>query len=448
MDLNPALSVSQRTILSPRLFQSLNVLRLDATEIMELVQRELTENPVLELPEPAGGIEESASERELWREYSLANRGRVRTTKSDSTSNAVEATASPTTLAQHLGLQLELKDLPPLQRQVGITIINSLNDAGYLDVPLDQIAVAAGTTVEKVEEVLKIIQGFDPPGVAARDLCECLLNQMRERDRNGLPGRIVKECMPQLARGSFCAIARELSISLSQVEHAITLIRGLNPEPGDRFDYGTPAGAIIPDVFIRQSRDGWAVLANKEITPVLKLSRQCEVLAKSSEDDETYKYLRERRERAQRLIQDLRQRRHTITRVAEAIAEAQVGFFEHGSGCLKPMKLEDIALKLNVSVSTISRAIQGKYMSTPQGIYEFKYFFSSGLSGDSGSELASTAVKQHLKRIIAGEDNTCPLSDRKLADLLHRENIDISRRTVAKYREEMGVPPSCRRKVS
>lgn len=447
MDLKSAPIVSQRTTLSPRLFQSLKVLQLDAAELMQMVQRELCENPLLELPEPDNQPNDNLLERELWHDYERVNRRLRNITDSQRTINAVEAAASPETLGQHLRLQLGLADLPLSQEKAGIAIIDSLNDAGYLVEPLSRIAADTGLETKTAEHVLAIIQRFDPPGIAARNLGECLMNQMEERDRNGLPGRLVAEYLPELARGSLCAIARKLGVSPTQIEHALALIRRLDPEPGAAFDCGAPAAAIIPDVFIHRSHNGWAVLANRQITPTLKISRQCELLAREVDDVGTYRYLRERHERARRLISDLRQRRITITRVAKAIAEAQEDFFVHGDSHMRPMKLENIASALDVSVSTISRAVKGKYMSTPQGIFEFKYFFAGGLFVGDGEGLASTAVKQRLKQIIAGEDNSRPMSDQKLTECLRRQNIDISRRTVAKYREELGVPPSCQRKI-
>lgn len=446
MDLKPETIISQRTVLSPRLYKSLKILQLDATELKKLVQREINENPVLELPEPDDRSDEYQPEGDIWSDYMLS--GRRRNAVSDFTkfTGAFDTAASHETLHQHLALQLEIEDLPEQQKLAGSVIIDNLSQAGYLEEPLPYIAREAGVDLASAEKALCVIQGFDPPGVAARNLGECLLNQMEERDRKGLPGKLVTNYLPQMARGALCAIAREMAVSLTQVQHAIASIRELDPEPGAVYEKGV-AAAVIPDVFIRKSRDGWAVLANRKIMPTLRISRQCELLARSADDPETYRYLQERRERARQLIRDLRQRRLTITRVAEVITDKQSGFFEEGRCGLRPMKLRDVATELEISISTVSRAIKGKFMSTPQGIFEFKYFFTGGLLAGGDEEIACAAVKQRLKNIIEGENRSRPMSDKKLAERLRLENIKISRRTVAKYREELGVPSSCQRKV-
>ena len=445
------LTVRQRTVLAPQLYQGLKVLRMGAAELQQLIQSELNENPVLELPEPVdtGLTAESQPYRELWNEYAGANRIHGSNRQGETPHpNPVELTASPTTLAEHLGVQLELQDLAEAENRIGRAIIGSLDDNGYLR---DSIASLSETTSEppgEVEKVLAVIQGFDPPGIAARSLEECLLNQMDPGDAQGLPGRIVRHCLPQLGRGSIGSIVRMLSENRYRVEYAIALIRRLCPSPGSQFDTSPPAGAAIPDVFIRKSGDSWAILTNREITPSLSISRDCERLVEKLADADAREYIQAKSERARQLIKDVNQRRLTLTRVARAIANAQEEFFEKGRDSLKPMNLDDIARVLDVNPSTVSRAIQGKYMSTPFGIFEFKFFFSTGYAVASGPDLSATALKERLKKMIAAEDGRRPLSDQKLADALKRESISISRRTVTKYREELGLPASWQRKSS
>ncbi len=448
---SPLLTVRQRTVLAPQLYQGLKVLRMGAAELQQLIQDELNENPVLELPEPVdpGLTVEPQPYRELWNEYIGANRvhdsGRQGETPHP---NPVELTASPTTLAEHLGVQLELQDLTKAQKRIGRAIIGSLDDNGYLRDTIASLSETTGEPSGEVEKVLAVIQGFDPPGIAARSLEECLLNQMDPDDAQGLPGKIVSHCLPQLGRGSIGRIARMLSEDRYRIEYAISLIRRLSPSPGSQFDTSPPAGAAIPDVFIRKSGDGWAILANREITPSLSISRDCERLVEKLADADAREYIKAKSERARQLIRDVNQRRLTLTRVARAIANAQEEFFEKGRDSLKPMNLDDIARVLDVNPSTVSRAIQGKYMSTPFGIFEFKFFFSTGYAVASGPDLSATALKERLKKMIAAEDGRRPLSDQKLADALKRESISISRRTVTKYREELGLPASWQRKNS
>jgi RNA polymerase sigma-54 factor len=359
----------------------------------------------------------------------------------------VELTASPVTLAEHLDLQLEMQDLTAAQRRIGRAIIGSLDDRGYLRESIESLSETTGESPHMVEEVLAVVQGFDPAGIAARDLKECLLAQLDPDEADGLPGEIVRMYLPQLGRGSIDDIARAVRKNRFCVEHAVSVIRRLCPSPGACFDTGPTAPSAIPDVFVRKVGDSWAVLANRDVTPSLNISREWKRLRELLAGDGAGDYARSKGERAQRLITDINQRRTTLTRVAKTIAREQAGFFERGKRSLKPLKLEDVAAAMGVNPSTVSRAIQGKYMSTPFGIFEFRFFFSGGFSMPGGDGLSATAVKERLKALVTGEDPEEPLSDRKLANALKAEGIRISRRTVAKYREDLGLPASWERKA-
>ncbi len=457
MELKPTLktspAVSQQLVLSPRLYQSLSILRLGAPELQELIQKELDENPTLEIPEPSDfDIEAPASsDRELWEDYLGANRGADGSGRGGDLTAAVDAsdlTASPVTLSDHLTLQLDLANLPDEQRRIGLAIIGSLDEDGYLREPLEQLSQTINRPVSEIEEVLAVIQRFDPPGVAARSLEECLSIQLRQLNAGEVSRRIAREFLPQVARGSYAEIARTLGVSAARVRNAVELIRKLSPSPGSLFDTSPLAATIIPDVYARPDRGRVRILANREILPSLRLSRIYRDMAKAggSSDPETSRYIKEKLAEASRLIRDIDQRRATVTKVARAITEAQPDFFTQGPGHLHPLGLEEIADRLQVHPSTVSRAILGKYMSTPYGIFEFRYFFSAGYTTSGGEELASTAVKQRLSALVSNEDTRKPLSDQKIADHLSGEGISISRRTVAKYREAIRIPPSWDRK--
>ncbi|MFA5802656.1 MAG: RNA polymerase factor sigma-54 [Thermoleophilia bacterium] len=452
MNLKPVLTTapttSQQLVLSPRLYQSLSILRLGAFELQELIQKELDENPTLEIPEAADFEAEpgQVSERELWDDYLGANRG---DRGGGNTATPGELTACAETLSEHLTLQLHLENLTDARRRIGLAIIGSLDEDGYLREPVEELAATINKPAAEIEDVLRIVQRFDPPGVAARNLEECLAIQLEQIGAGETAIRIVREFLPQVAHNAFGEIAKSLGVSNLKVRRAVEVIRSLCPSPGSLFDTSPPAAAVIPDVYARVDRGRIRILANREIVPSLKLSRLYQEMASKKSDAEpaTTAYIKDKLQEASRLIRDIDHRRTTVTKVARAIAEAQPEFFTQGPEHLRPLGLEKIAASLDVHPSTISRALLGKYMSTPHGIFEFRYFFSSGYAAAKGGEgLAANAVKKRLAGIIAREDAQHPLSDQKLVGQLKENDISISRRTVAKYREQLGIAPSWERK--
>lgn len=464
MELKPTIQTRQQLALSPRLYQSLKVLRLSAHELQGLIQKELDENPTLEIPEPADfdldmdRVDPAGpAERELWRDLAATGHDEGAANRRDPMRpsagvNAAELTASPVTLADHLTVQINLARLSPQRRRAALAIIGSLDEDGYLREQIADIAATIDYPVADIEKTLQVVQGFDPPGIATRSLEECLTIQLQLMRAGELARQIVREHLPQVARGDLAAIARALRVPMVRVERAVSIIRDLNPAPGSLFDSNPPAAAVIPDVFVVQNQGKIRMLANREILPSLHVSRLYRQIADSAKksgvaaDQETVDYIKSRIRKASRLIRDIDQRRTTVTRVARAIAEAQPEFFRDGPGSLRPLALDDIASKLKVHPSTISRAILGKYMSTPWGILEFRYFFSAGYASGDAAGLAATAVKQRLRQLIEDEDQRHPFADQKLVALLKQNQIPISRRTVAKYRAEMGIPPSWSRK--
>ncbi|MHB1411762.1 MAG: RNA polymerase factor sigma-54 [Thermoleophilia bacterium] len=450
MKIRPALSARQQLTLSPRLYQSLKVLRLGAADLKELIQKELDENPMLEIPEPADFDTRAVAGRELWEDYLGANRhsGGHGSRQAATFINITELAASPVTLSDHLTMQLDMEGLSPGDYRIGLALIGSLDEDGYLRDPVEIVAGAIGAETSQVRKVLAVVQALDPAGIGARSLEECLLIQLRQLGAGRVALEIARDHLADVARGAGGEIARALKVPPARVEKAVALIRGLNPSPGSLFDASPPAAAVIPDVYVRKERGQIQVLANREVLPDLRTSAVYEQLASGAgngADSETAGYLQSKLKEASRLIRDIDQRRSTVTRVARAIAAAQPGFFDYGPESLKPLTLEDIATAISLHPSTISRAILGKYMSTPFGIFELRYFFSAGYAA-AGGELAATAVKKRLAQMIADEDPQKPLSDQQLAEALKKESITISRRTVAKYREEQAIPPSWQRK--
>jgi len=427
----------------------MKILRLSAPDLLELLHKELDENPALEIPEPSDYDHDAglSAERQLWEDYVRADGSRQGSFQGERPLNVSELAASPVTLSDHLTLQLDLEGLPVEEHRIGLALIGSLDDDGYLRDSVECIAGAIGEPAARVEQVLTVLQGLDPPGVGARDLEECLRIQLLQMKAGRLAVEIVARFLPEVARNAYGEIARAVKAPLARVEKAVALIRELNPVPGSLFDVSPPAGAVIPDVFLLVEEGRVRVLANRETLPPLKLNQVYQELAAAGEaGPETVDYIKNKIRDATRLIRDLKQRRATITRVAEAIAGHQPDFFTRGPAYLRPLSIEDIARELEVHPSTISRAILGKYMNTPFGIFEFRYFFSSGYTTAGGERLAANAVKKRISELIAREDARKPLSDQKIATLLAGEEIRISRRTVAKYREEMGALPSWQRK--
>ncbi len=446
MKIKPSLSVRQQQKLSPRLYQSLKILRPDAAALQELIRKELYENPVLEIPEPADFDTGSPPGPALWRDYEMAARqtGSRSMRTGRPAAGPAELAASPVTLADHLTLQLDLARLSPARRRLGLAIIGSLDGDGYLRDPLRDVARAGGGTAAETRKVLRIVQEFDPPGVAARNLEECLMIQLKQMGAGKTALAIAEKHLGQVARGASRDIARELGAPAGRVEKAIALIRSLSPSPGSLFDASPPAAAVIPDVFIQVSQGRVQVLANPELTPALKVNPIYKNMAGAAEAA-TRDFIKSRLASAGRLIRDVNKRRTTLIKVSRAIAKAQPAFFDSGPEYLKPLTLDRIAAALGVHPSTVSRAIMGKYMSTPFGVFEFSYFFSAGYAA-AGGNLAASAIKKRLVSLIAGEDSRRPFSDQRLADLLKKEYISISRRTVAKYRQQAAILPASQRR--
>ncbi|MBE0428420.1 MAG: RNA polymerase factor sigma-54 [Thermoleophilia bacterium] len=458
MELSQSLKTSQQVALSPRLYESLKILRLGAHELGELVKQELNENPALEMPEPSEldidleldrtAVIEAAGP-DLWRDLSSASRtvGRRDPLRAGAP-DVGELATTRVSLYDHLTLQLRLLRFPRQKRRAALAVIGSLDDDGYLREPVTEIAATLGRPPAEIEAALELVQGFDPPGIAARSLRECLALQLARLNAGPLALEIAREHLSRVARDDLAGIARDLGAPVPRVKRAIKLIRSLNPRPGSLFDSGTAAAVAVPDVYVKHERGRISILPNREIQPPLHISRLYRQLAEDAEqapgttDEETIRFIRTKIREASRLIRDIDQRRATVTRVARAIAAAQPEFFQKGPEHLRPLGLDDIAGRLDVHASTISRAILDKYMSTPHGIFEFRYFFSSGYQACGEGGIAATAVRKRLQKMIEEEDKRHPLSDQELTGLLRKEGVPIARRTVAKYREEMGIASS------
>lgn len=469
--------------MTPQLQQAIKLLQLSRVELEELISKELQENPVLEEAPPAE-MEENAeikiggeadgtgaeSPPVVNREVSTADKigtldwQEYIDTHSNSVHGSLTAEASreddegpptwentltkKTSLEDHLVWQLRLSRLTEPEEIIGLYIIGNLDENGYLVVSLEEVCQAAGASSEDAERVLKQIQLFDPVGVAARDLRECLLVQLANLGlSDSLAARIVSEHLSMLETRRYEKLAKELAVSLEEIIQTSDLIASLEPKPARGFEH-EEVRTIIPDVTVEKVGEEYVVYLNDDGIPRLWVSPLYRRLASQNNehDDQAKQYLQEKVRAATWLIKSIQQRQQTLYRVTQSIFKFQKEFLEHGVSQLKPMVLKDVAEDIHMHESTVSRATASKYVHTPQGVFELKFFFQSGLKAGNGEDVASETVREKIRGIIALEDPKKPLSDQHIAQLLGQDKIDIARRTVAKYREAMGILPSSKRR--
>ncbi len=464
--------LSQVQILAPQLQQSLQVLQVPLLELRQMVQEELRTNPTLEERpvdnvnlEIEPGITESNDKKkeneveddfqkefeelaqldDEWREYFFQSSA-VRQPSSEDEERRrfmLDSIVKQETLQDHLLAQLEMTDLDTRRRRLAELVIGSIDDSGYLSSSLEDLAHASGLEPKDLEPILELVQSFDPVGVGARDLRECLLLQL---DRVGqgktLAARIVAGHLDALGKKRYPEIARALGVSVDEVQKAANLIATLEPKPGRAFS-AEPDHYIIPDVVVRKVDDEYVVILNDEQIPHLRISKQYRrLMRQESADPKTRDYVRDKIRSGKFLIKSIHQRQQTIRNIAVEIVRHQREFLEKGIGYLKPLTMAQIAERVGVHETTVSRAISGKYMETPQGIYEMKFFFSPGYTTDSGQQMSNVAVKETIADLIAREDPTRPLSDQEIVEILKEQGVKIARRTIAKYRQELNILPS------
>ncbi|MGH8011847.1 MAG: RNA polymerase factor sigma-54 [Candidatus Binataceae bacterium] len=502
------LRLRQQLVMTPQLQQAIKILQLSLPELEAVVQSELDANPMLEpldqsvaeaaandegepedqapaeaepLPPEAEAspaaeewepiveerpVETLATEapdaavelRELnrldkldWREYleNYSNNWQDgEAADPDDDRRTLENTLTrKTSLEDHLIWQLRLSALDRTDQRIGATIIYNLNDDGYLETPLEELAAQLETDVAHVERVLKRVQRLDPPGVGARDLRECLYSQLANLGmEESLAARVVLNHLDLLEKHRYGEIAKALGVTLGMVAETSKIISVLEPKPGR--DYGGQEPAyIVPDVFIQKIGDDFMVTLNESAVPRLRLANYYQrVLNDGAAPAATKEYLQERLRSARWLVKSIYQRQQTIFKVANSIVNFQRAFFEHGISHLRPLVLKDVAEDIGMHESTISRATANKYAHTPQGIFELKFFFTSGVKATDGEDVSAETVKEKIRTLVSAEGNNEPLSDQAIADILRRGQINIARRTVAKYRQALGILPSSRRK--
>ncbi len=481
-ELKQNLKLSQQLVMTPQLQQAIKLLQLSRLELTDLITQEMEENPLLEevaseeYPEettvPESDTVEIADREEIkaverteeitgegdgkeefdWNSYleDYGPTGVRYDRKDDEAPSWDNMLMVKPSLTDHLMWQLKLSRVTEAEMKIGEQIIGNLDNNGYLVASIEEIAKQEGVEESFVEGVLKNVQEFDPPGIAARDIKECLLIQARILGvLTPLVELIINGHLKDLETKNYTNISRKLKVPLSEVLQAVCIISSMDPKPGsvyteERID------TITPDVYVLKSGDEYKIILNDDGLPKLRISNFYKEIMGSGNTcpdvESSRKYIRERMQSATWLIKSIQQRQRTIYKVTESILKLQRDFFDYGINYLKPLVLRDIADDVEMHESTISRVVTNKYMHTPRGIFELKYFFSSRIQKTSGDAVASKSVKEEIKKIVSAEDPKKPYSDSDIVDLLKKSGIEIARRTVAKYREMMGVLPSSKRK--
>ncbi len=461
-------SLALQQVLSPQLQQSLLILQTPLLELRNLVQQEMETNPVLEeLPEEVsaddrGEAETSADENfkdefeklasldEEWRDYmaqsaSYSFDGRRGSKEADEKRQFLfDSIPVQETLQQNLIAQLNQTVLSADDRKVAELIIGNIDDDGFLRSTPEEMALNSGVPQDDFERMLALIQTFYPAGVGARDLGECLRIQLRRQGKEqSLEYRIVSEHMDDLGRHRFPEIARRMEINVEEVQKAANNIARLNPRPGQVFA-AAPQNYVLPDVIVEKVDDDYQISLNNEQIPHLRISNLYKDIISSGEaqTSDVKDYIRDKIRSGKFLIRSIHQRQQTILNIAQQIVSRQRDFLEHGPSHLKPMTMAEIADAVGVHETTVSRAVSGKYMATPQGVFEMKYFFTGGYQTASGESLSNTSVKQAVLDLVKHESGTAPLSDHEIVEILSERGIPIARRTVAKYRTELNILPS------
>ncbi|EFA6389441.1 RNA polymerase factor sigma-54 [Escherichia coli] len=468
------LRLSQQLAMTPQLQQAIRLLQLSTLELQQELQQALESNPLLEqidtheeidtretqdseTLDTADALEQKEMPVELPLDASwdtIYTAGTPSGTSGDYIDDELPVYQGETTqtLQDYLMWQVELTPFSDTDRAIATSIVDAVDDTGYLTVPLEDILESMGDEeidIDEVEAVLKRIQRFDPVGVAAKDLRDCLLIQLSQFDKTTPwleeARLIISDHLDLLANHDFRTLMRVTRLKEDVLKEAVNLIQSLDPRPGQSIQTGEPE-YVIPDVLVRKHNGHWTVELNSDSIPRLQINQHYASMCNNARNDGDSQFIRSNLQDAKWLIKSLESRNDTLLRVSRCIVEQQQAFFEQGEEYMKPMVLADIAQAVEMHESTISRVTTQKYLHSPRGIFELKYFFSSHVNTEGGGEASSTAIRALVKKLIAAENPAKPLSDSKLTSLLSEQGIMVARRTVAKYRESLSIPPSNQRK--
>lgn len=465
---NLTIEQTQKLTMTPELIQAIQILQFNTQELDEFVQEELMQNPVLEFDktyDDKSKDEVSKSEEldaKACAEADIDLREKVKEAEYDDISykqweysrdrdddySYEQFVSKDETLEDSLLLQLTFSSLKDKDLKIGRFLVEAIDDNGYLTVSTEEVAKVFHVEVEQVENVLDVIQTFEPSGVGARDLKECLIIQLAAKGLlEDTVEYIILHHLEDLGENRISKVAKTLNLPIGQVQMVCDLIRSLEPKPGRCFSSGSNVKYITPDVTVEKVDGTYQVITNEYSAPRLMVSPYYSNLARSATDDaELNKYLNEKYNAAIWLIKSIEQRKQTIFNVVDAVIKHQKDFLDYGPKYLRTLTLKQVADDLGIHESTVSRAINGKYMQTPRGVFEIKYFFSSGVTGSDGEGVSSNSIKSMIKEIIDGEDPKSPYSDQDMVKMLSERGIEISRRTVAKYREGLNILSSSKRR--
>lgn len=460
-------------VLAPQLRQSLHLLQVPILELQSVIEQELQTNPTLEEKliknepidpadekplSPADERKQEEFEKEFeilahiddeWRDYFQMDNFNIPYTRDDAARREyfMNSISQEESLQEHLIRQLALVELDSASMKIGEMLVGNINDDGYFTADVEELAVSTGHTREQVEEILEIIQEFNPIGVGARNLSECLMLQLQRLGLEDSPtAEVVQHHLDKLAAKKIPDIARAMKITPDAVQQIAHFIATLEPKPGRSFTAET-ATYILPEVIVKKIDDEYVVIVNNDQIPHLHISRQYRKLMENPQTtSETKKYIREKIQAGKFLISSINQRQQTIYRIASEIVRVQRDFLEHGVSHLKPLTMSEVAQVLGIHETTVSRAIANKYMQTPRGTFDMKYFFTPGFKTADGKEVSNTTIKDLIEQMIEEEDSLKPLSDSAIVKRLKDQGTTIARRTVAKYRDQLNIPPSHLRK--
>lgn len=458
----------QQLVMTPKLQQALKLLQMPAIELQQMLKQEIMENPLLdeeedlvetqeeerEREEPEAPADEKASDDDAeepeekvdWEEYLMSGWEIAAGLGEEVQEDFVERVpVAKRSFTDQLISQLRIATDDERTIQIGDYLVGSLDESGYLTCELEEVAGTFRASVEEVEKVLRIIQTFDPPGVGARNLRECLLIQLAARGlEDTLATRIIRDHFDDFKQKKYPDLAKKLKVSIQEIQAQCKVISTLDPKPGFEISASEPQ-YVIPDLVVDKVDDKYVVYLNDRNIPRLRINHvyQEELLKENKDGNREAKdFIQSRLKSARWLIQTIEQRRRTMVKVMECIVDKQREFFEKGTVHLRPLTLQQVASEINMHESTVSRVTTNKYVQTPRGVFELKYFFSSSLGTQDGSEISAKSAKDTIRRIIEREDALNPLSDQKIADILRKDGLNIARRTVAKYREQLGILPA------
>lgn len=460
--------LSQRLILTPSLQQAIKLLPLTTLELAEVLEQEVMENPLLEeVPVEETKQEETATEEPAEREkaedplkeidverffedyFEDSSERRTRPADLPEVPPIENTLTESLDLYDHLLWQLRMTVADEATVEIGEAIIQNLDEDGLLRVTLEDVAAMGPWPLEAVEQVLSLIQSLDPPGVAARTLTECLRIQLRVLGLENSPADVmVRDHIKQLQSHQYPEISRQMGLTADEVAHHLEIIQGLSPRPGNRYS-ARRSDYILPDVFVVKEGEEYKIVLNDDGLPKLRISPTYRRMLDQKEpgSEETRAYVKDKLRSALWLLKSVDQRQRTIYKVAESIVRHQRAFLDHGVSHLRPLVLRDVASDIGMHESTVSRVVANKYMHTPRGVYELRFFFHSGITSTMGEAISSVTIKGRIRKMIEEEDASRPLSDSRIAEVLGAEGLPLARRTVAKYREELRLPPSNLRKT-